>query len=251
MAKLFGKEDLLDVFRRVGAAVGREASVFLLGGGAMCFRNQKPGTKDLDLVFLDGKDADEFSKCAVKIGFSRPKSLELEYKLMGACNILENANEFRLDIFCETVCGALNLSKSMAKRAEQFGKFGKLTVLLVSNEDVVLFKAITQRPRDVEDIVAVVRGANVNWNIVLSECKAQSLEHKWYGLVYNKLVEIEEKHGVSAPIMDALLKLDRKTILEEAYSSMRGKGMGSGKALAELKKMGFTEKELGHLERKS
>jgi len=250
MAKLFGKDELLAVFRRVGAALDKERTVFLLGGGAMCFRNQKPGTKDLDLVFLDAQDAEEFSKCAQKIGFAAPKHLEAEYKIMDACGILENADEFRLDVFCKTVCRALHLSKSMAERAEKFGTFGKLAVLLVSNEDVILFKAITQRAKDAEDIAAVARAAKINWNMILEECKAQSMEDGWYGLVYNKLAEIEEKHGISAPIMNELLKLDRMAVVEEAHENMRGNGMKTNEALAELKRKGFTKKELGHLGRK-
>lgn len=244
MAKMFGREELLKALGKIGAALGRDATVFVLGGGAMCFRNQKDATKDLDLVFLKTHSAGNFTKCARRIGFARPPSIGNEYQMMGAYDILENADGFRLDVFCKTVCGALSLSQRMEKRAEPFGKFGRLEVLLVSNEDVILFKAITQRARDADDIAAVVRAARINWDAILNECKEQSMEHKWYGLVYNKLAEIEEKHGISAQIMGELLELDKKTILEEAYAEMLSRGMKREDALALLRKKGFTKKEL-------
>jgi len=247
MVKLFGKEQLLDAFRRIGTPLGKRITVFLLGGGAMCFRSQKAGTKDLDLVFLEPQAAKDFCDSARKAGFSSPRRLENEYQLMGAYGILEDANEFRLDIFSKTVCGALSLSKGMVQRAEPFGTFGMLEVRLVSNEDVVLFKGITQRARDADDIAAVVRSSKVDWGIILEECKSQSMQHKWYGLLYNKFSEIEEKHGIIAPILDALLELDRKEILKEAYAGMLSRGMGKEDALSELKKKGFTKNELEHL----
>ena len=248
MAKMFGKEYLLKTFSKMGAKLDMNVVAFVPGGGAMCFREQKEGTKDLDLVFLETEDAKAFAECAKKIGFLRPPRLESEYQLMNAYDILENADGFRLDIFSKTVCNALSLSAGMQRRAEPLGMFGKLEVVLVSNEDVVLFKGITERARDADDIAAVVRSARIDWKVILEECKAQSMEHKWYGLLYNKLAEIEEKHGISAPILRELLKLDRQVIVLEAYAEMLSRGMKKSDALAELRKQGFNTSELKELE---
>ncbi len=244
MEKLFGKDVLAGMFEKIGKGLDKNLIIFVLGGGAMCFRNQKTGTKDLDLVFLNAKDATAFFTCAIKCGFSKPRRLGREYQAMDAYEILENANGFRLDIFSKTVCNALSLSTGMVERSESFGTFGLLEVKLVSNEDVVLFKGITERARDADDIAAVVRTSQIDWDIILQECILQSTMRKWYGLLYNKLAEIEEKHGISSPIMKDLLGLDKKVIVEEAYSGFISKGMGKADALAELKKKGFTKKEI-------
>jgi len=243
MGKLFDKEYLQDVFQRIGARLGRKTTAFVLGGGAMCFRNQKTGTKDLDIVFRDDTDAKTFSDCAKKEGFASPARLADAYQMMKAYDILEDSAEFRFDIFSKKVCGALALSKDMIARAEEFGSFGKLEVRLVSNEDVILFKGITERARDVDDIAAVARSSNIDWQIILDECKDQSSMESWYGLLYNKFVEIETKHGISAPIMNDLLKLDRQSVLEEAYKRLLS-GTSKQEALKELRKRGFSKKEL-------
>ncbi|MGV8176606.1 MAG: DUF6036 family nucleotidyltransferase [Candidatus Bilamarchaeaceae archaeon] len=247
MKKYFGKEHLKEALHGIGDAMDRKTDAFMLGGGAMCFRDQKNATKDLDLVFRNDHDAGEFCRCARKAGFTKPENVGDVYELMDAYGILERPDGFRLDIFSKVVCRALELSGGMEKRAEMLGDYGSLRVWLVSNEDVVLFKGITERPRDADDIASVIRSANIDWRIVLEECKSQSKMLKWYGLLYNKFAHIEEKHGIAAPIMEELLELDRETVLSEAYENMLGHGMGRAEALAELKKRGFTERELAPL----
>ncbi|MFA5930322.1 MAG: hypothetical protein WC861_05555 [Candidatus Micrarchaeia archaeon] len=247
MAKLFGKEYLQDVFQRIGARLGRKTTAFVLGGGAMCFRNQKTGTKDLDIVFTGDPQAKAFFDHARKEGFSPLGRIGNEYRMMKAYGILENKDEFRFDIFSGKVCGALALSKGMIARSEGFGAFGKLEVRLVSNEDVILFKGITQRARDADDIAAVIRSSSIDWRIILEECKAQSGSGNWYGLLYDKLAEIRAKHGIRAPIMGGLLKLDNQSALEEAYARMLKGGASRADALKELKRRGFRRKELASL----
>ncbi len=56
MRKGFAKEQLNETFIRIGAILKKPMDVFLLGGGAMCFRNQKNATKDIDLVFKSRAD---------------------------------------------------------------------------------------------------------------------------------------------------------------------------------------------------
>ena len=244
MDKLFGKEYLQDVFQRIGARLDRKTVAFVLGGGAMCFRDQKTGTKDLDIVFTGDSQAKAFFGHARKEGFSPLGRIGNAYRMMKAYGILENNDGFRFDIFSGKVCGALALSKGMVARSEAFGAFGKLEVRLVSNEDVILFKGITQRARDADDIAAVVRSSSIDWQTILAECKAQSGSGNWYGLLHDKLAEIRAKHGIRAPIMDELLKRDNQRALEEAYARMLKNGASRADALLELKRRGFSRKEL-------
>lgn len=247
MTKLFDKDYLREVFQRIGARLDRKTAAFVLGGGAMCFRNQKTGTKDLDIVFRNDSQAKIFSECAKKEGFRRPANLGSVYQMMKAYEILENSDSFRFDIFSKKVCGALALSREMISRTKKFGSFGKLDVHLVSNEDVILFKGITERARDADDIAAVVRSSKIDWSIILEECKAQSGMEKWYGLLYNKFVEIKEKHRISAPITRKLLRLAKQSALEEAYERLLRSDAPKQKAIKELQKRGFSRKELEFL----
>lgn len=244
MRKSFTKGELEAAFRNVGAILSQPLTVYLLGGGAMCFRNQKAGTKDLDLVFTSRKDFQDFASAIEKIGFIGAKQVETEYADMMAAGIWRNKGDFRMDLFVNTVCRALSLSENMARRSELLSEYGKLTVKLVSNEDVILFKGITERPDDVNDIAAIIRRSDINWDAVLDECVSQSKTTPWYGLLANKFADIEEKQKITVPITGKLLELDRQILIRNAFEMRLKKGMGRKDAIADLLKKGFTKSEL-------
>ncbi len=245
--KGFSKEELFKTFEEIGARVGKPLEVFLLGGGAMAFRNQKPATKDLDLVVKKKQDAERLFAVLAELGFTEKHMLEREYAEMKAQGIWENQYGFRIDLFVNRVCNALELSRGVSKRSETFKVFGKLTIKILSNEDIILFKSITERADDANDIAAIVRMSRVNWDVILEEAGAQSSKRNWYGALYNKLDEIKEKHGINAPIMGKVLKLYREGLLQEAFALRLKKGMTREEALTDLKKQGFTKTELDKL----
>ncbi len=250
MEKLFGREYLEKAFDSIGQTVSRPLGAYLLGGGAMCFRGQKAGTKDLDIVFKSDEDARAFADAARKAGFGTPKKLGKIYLKMEASDILEDPNEFRLDIFSKSVCRALQLSKSMISRAVKFKSFGKLIVWMVANEDIVLFKGITERDKDVDDIASVIRQTSVDWGIILEECKAQSGDYQWYGPLLDKLFELQEKYGLDIPVKEDLERLRNQELIRWKYKKLISEGKSRKETLAELKKMGFENAELEFLEKK-
>jgi hypothetical protein len=248
MGLAFGREDLEKTFREIGKRLDKQVEVFLLGGGAMCLRNQKNATKDLDLVFKNESDYEAFATVIEKMGFKRDGNLGTEYEKMMAAGVWTGESGFRLDLFVKTVCNALELNERMTARAESLGNFERLAIRIVSNEDVVLFKGITERPDDANDIAAIIRTAKINWDIILEECKLQSKNRAWYGSLYNKLAEIKERHGIDSPITKHLLKLDKEILLRGAYEDLLANGLSRDSAFAALKKQGFTKRELSALE---
>lgn len=245
MRKGFGRDRLEDAFKRIGEALAGPVEAFMLGGGAMCFRGQKAATKDLDLIFRARKDEERFAAALRKLGFSETTgNVETAYEEMKAVGIWEDSGGFRLDLFVNVVCGALSLSGGMVKRSQPLAKYGKLSVLMVSNEDVILFKGITERARDEEDIEAIIKRADIDWEIVMGECVAQSGTRHWYGPFYNKLADLKENRGIAVPILDRLLRLDQKVILKSAFETRLQKGMGRKEAIEELEKLGFTKEEI-------
>jgi hypothetical protein len=244
MTGKFTKGDLEDMFRKIGKRLPKKVEAFLLGGGAMCFRNQKNATKDLDLVFKDLNSFNAFASAIAKLGFAKPKKVETEYKEMEASGIWENRDGFRLDLFVGKVCGALELSERMAARSEPLGTYGNMAVKMASNEDVILFKGITERIDDANDIAAIIRTSSIKWDVVLAECAAQSKARAWYGSLYNKMVELEEMHKITVPIARKLKKLDNAEILREAYATRINSGLSRKAAVDELIKIGFTKKEI-------
>jgi len=245
MTEKFTKGDLEGVFGKIGGRLRGKVEVFLLGGGAMCFRNQKNATKELDLVFKNTKEFNAFASAIAKLGFSEPKRIETEYVEMKASGIWKNRDGLRLDLFVGKVCGVLELSEWMASRSELLGTYGNMAVKMVSNEDVILFKGITERADDANDIAAIIRTSRIKWDVVLAECAAQSDAKAWYVALYNKLVELEEMHKITVPIARRLKKLDSAAILKEAYATRINRGLSRKSAVEELIKIGFTKEEIG------
>lgn len=244
MRKSFTKGELESAFRKVGAILPQPLTVYLLGGGAMCFRDQKAGTKDLDLIFTSRKDFRDFASAIKKIGFTEAKQVETEYADMMAAGIWRNKDDFRMDLFINTVCRALSLTEKMVRRSKILSEYGRLTVRLVSNEDVILFKGITERPDDVDDMAAIIRRSDINWDAVLEECISQSRTTAWYGLLADKFADIEEKYRITVPIAGKLLELDRKVLVRNSFEMRLKKGISRKEAMADLLKKGFVKKEL-------
>ncbi len=240
--KSFTKDDLNEVFKQIGGLLKESVEVFMVGGGAMAFRDQKTATKDLDLILKNSKDFDVFTKAIGRMGFKEPVRVETPYRRMEA-NFLEK-NGFRFDLFIETVCGALKLSKSIVRRSQLLEVYGKLSVRIVSNEDVILFKGVTERPDDVNDIYLIIRGSTIDWNVILKECENQSGTRPFYGALYNQLEDLEKKYGLTLPITKKLQKLDEKEMIKEKYSEIKRKVTTHSETLKELKKLGFKEKEI-------
>lgn len=206
--KYFGKEPLQDFFEKAGKELNKETPVFLFGGGAMAFRNQKNATKDLDFILKNEKDYEAFVSAIEKIGFKEPVKIDIEYngiKMLGG--IWDNPSGLRLDLFHKNVLHKLELSEKVIERSEAFGIFGKLEVRMLSNEDIVLFKSMTQRLDDLRDIAIIVRSSDFNWNTVLEECKAQSTRKPFLVFLLEKLWELKEQEGIDAPITKQLEKM--------------------------------------------
>jgi hypothetical protein len=241
--KYFDKKALDSEFNKIGLQLKTNVVVYLLGGGAMCFRDQKPGTKDLDLVFTTQKEFQAFSDALSESGFHEIGKLESAYEAMHASGIWQNKEGFRYDLFVKTVCNALSLSAGMLTRSKPHAVYGKLDVRIVSDEDVVLFKGITERNQDLDDIENIVSSTSVDWEIIFKECKDQSKERIWYGPLYDKLAAISQRN-VPIPILDRLLKLDDMAIVREAFEAQLKKGLSRKEARAALMEREFTKEEI-------
>lgn len=222
-------------------------NAFVFGGGAMAFRNQKATTKDVDMVFEEPTQARAFAGALQKIGFTEEKNLAAPYELMHATGGIWIRGDSRFDVFGRTVMGKLALTPSMKRRSTLFAEFGNLAVHLLSNEDVAFFKAITNRPGDVDDIAAIASSTNLDWNVILEECKRQSVKRTWYGAVYNQLAELK-RLKIDAPIQQELLRLDETSILAEAFKRRLQAGKSREQARKELRAEGASEEDLKRLD---
>ena len=90
----------------------------------------------------------------------------------------------------------------MEERSEPFLDMDRLTVRLVSNEDIFLFKLIAGRDDDIEDMNMLVQ-TGLDYDVVRDELEAQidRLDDDQFATFANEaLVELEERYGVTTPI---------------------------------------------------
>lgn len=113
----------------------------------------------------------------------------------------------------------------MMERARKVISLHHLEVCLCSNEDVFLFKTMTDRERDLTDCESIV-GAAVEWDVIIDELKSQikrSKQDVWITWVGERLDILEEK-GMVIPIMKELNALRNKFFddFEKRYSVEKG-----------------------------
>jgi hypothetical protein len=154
---MFGEADLTKTLSDSGVKLSRKVSAYLIGGCAMTFMGRKVATKDIDVVFGSLDEAKEFTNALSQLGFVSMKSLTGPYAAMGTFAIVENSRVMCFDIFDRQVCRALELSTGMKSRARLYRTFGSLQVHLMAPEDIFLFKGITEREADLDDMRILLR----------------------------------------------------------------------------------------------
>jgi hypothetical protein len=209
MRPTFSREYIEDEFRRIADSLSDPLTIYLIGGGAMSLRDLKAATKDIDLVVTDGDAYGQLWAVLVDLGYAEVQPLDPDYRALGATNCVENDDGCRLDIFNQQVANKLVLTDGMRERSEPFLATGALTIQLVSNEDVFLFKLIAGRDDDIEDMNMLVQ-AGLNYDVVRSELEAQidRLGDDQVATFANEaLSDLDEQYGVTTPIEDRIQEL--------------------------------------------
>lgn len=194
-------EQIKKLFEEIDKYADKRINIYVIGGAMLLYHGLKPATKDIDLIISEKENYSEFKKALAKAGF-KPKSLTKEYEHLNINQILVR-DDFRIDLFHRTVCNGFSLSENMMKRAEKIIDLPKLHVFLCSNEDVFLFKTLTERLGDLEDCIALSR-KGLDWTGILNELKHQinlSKNDVWITYVGERL-DILSERGLQIPIMD-------------------------------------------------
>jgi len=152
-------EDVLREFQRIGKSLPRRVGVLLLGGVPMVMRGQKISTIDVDLALFSEEDKLTLEKTLAELGYVRSGKMRFE----------ELVNKYRIEMdvnkFIRTP-----VTERMVNRAEK-RSMGLLELFLISNEDNILFKSMTEREKDIDDIFSIVSRAPINWDIIYEELK--------------------------------------------------------------------------------
>ena len=217
MRRRFDAEYIRSELNRLGTQLRTEVTVYLIGGGAMAFRSLKDTTKDVDLVVTDGNDLRVLGAALRENGYEVVREPGDEYEDLGAQRILENEDGCRFDVFNRQVIDKLVLSESMRRRSESHLDAGRLSVALVSAEDVFLFKSVAGRTDDIGDMFVLVQ-TDLDFEVIEEELERQIelLGRELFVTYANEaLLELEDRHDVSTPLAERA-----SDITERAYREL-------------------------------
>jgi hypothetical protein len=202
-------------FSKVGTVAKGKIEIFLIGGAGLAFYKLKEATKDVDVILRTRKGVKELMKTLKKLKYESVRRLSTSYKKMGAFEILENSDGLRWDIFHLQVCNALVLSPRIISRATSIYEEGNLNVFLASKEDIFLFKGVTERSVDLDDM-RVIAESGLDWDVVFEECLYQSKTsgRLWENALYGNLVDLREVHGIKSPIEKRLRRRAEAKLVE-------------------------------------
>jgi hypothetical protein len=213
----FDKKYLNQEFDKLNTKTKQHLTLYLIGGGAMAFYGLKVATKDIDIILTGQDDLKNLQTTLKAIGYKEPNPVHITrvYSKMQTNAILENKDGFRWDLFLSKVCNALTYSGEMQKRATSLYQGTCLKVLIASKEDLFLFKGITEREADLDDM-RILAQSGLNWGIISQECKSQSEVSGvcWEDALYQNLIDLKAKYGIESPIEKPLRKAAERKIIE-------------------------------------
>jgi hypothetical protein len=199
-----GREEVMSILKKVGDLCPREIPVYLIGGGAMALRGEKDATRDMDIVLGSQEHAADIKRAFERLGFIVDARRPDECHALVDAAILSKPAGLRADIFVGKVCDMLRFSEGMKKRAVLVDKLGKITLFMCSREDIFLLKSVTERTRDLDDMMSLFR-SGLQWDIILGECDLQTQlagfreSHVWEAFLLVKIEEMERRYGVRIP----------------------------------------------------
>ena len=96
--KKFNKDILIHTLNRVSISLKRQIKTYLIGGLAMGTYGLKESTKDVDLVFSERSDSEEFIHALSKMGYHKKIKLDNIYNELGAQRIYTSESGQNFDI---------------------------------------------------------------------------------------------------------------------------------------------------------
>ena len=202
-------DQIEEFFKEVNNVIEKKINLYVIGGAVLLRRDLKDGTKDIDLVVDSKAEFMEFQKALEKLNF-KPQIPGKEYEHMNLNQIFQK-DDFRIDLFYKEVCGKFSLTEGMMQRAEMTQDLDNLKVLHCSNEDILLFKTMTERDGDLTDCIQIAV-PGIDWKIIIKELQDQIKQSKqdvWITWVGERLDLLEDK-GLEIPIMNEFDKLRNK-----------------------------------------
>lgn len=173
----------------------KKITVYLIGGSAMSFYGIKDSTKDIDVLFEHRYDCAEFFNVITKLGYETSEQYFPPVIQMEATFFVYKDDEIWIDLFVKNVMNKFELTQSIKNRSKKTDlPTKKLNVNCLDKNDIFLFKSITPRERDEDDLILLLSKSEIDFKIIHEEINNQSIRHKELKTDFNnKMKKIEEK----------------------------------------------------------
>ena len=168
-------EDQMSIFGLISKEISKNIECYAFGGTAMMFYGYKDETKDIDLLFEDEASGNEFVKVIKNLGFSETTLVNIYIpEKLREKNVprMFKREDNRFDIFLKKIFKTA-ISPKMKEdlyAVHDFKGKNNLRVNVLRKEFIVLLKAVTERDRDFEDILTIVkREKTFDWQYLIDE----------------------------------------------------------------------------------
>ena len=236
---MIGLEEHMELFKLIGEGLKNAAECMAIGGSAMLFYGMKSATKDVDIVFFSEKELDSMIGVLKESGFSE-KLLERD-KLKNGIPVVMHRGEERLDLFLNRVFH-FTISQAMRERTRQKHEFKNLIIDVVSHEDVILLKSVTDRDGDRADVKNIIGKVSVNWDTIIQEARWQTENgNKAFSVYLFDFLEELFDSGVQIPkeVLRKVRKISEEEMLKVLKSGEYVNGRGKASADAFKRKSTF------------
>jgi hypothetical protein len=174
---MISQQGQMEFFRLISENLKKNVTCYAFGGNAMMFYGYKSETKDVDLLFIDEENREEFIRVIQLLGYkeSSPFKIYIEEKLREKHRPLMFKREDdngRFDLFVKKIFKTL-LSPKMKENAyaeHEFNGEYKLIVKVLRKEQLVILKSVTDRQNDFDDIKTILKQDKYfDWQYLIDE----------------------------------------------------------------------------------
>ena len=205
----FNRNYLEERMQELNTILKSPIEIYVLGGGAMSYLGLKDSTRDIDIVLKTHNEFKLLVDALHELDYKDVVHISQPYLDMNPSAVLENPDGFRWDLFVRVICKGLLLSKGMTGRAEKWLAYDKITVYAISPEDTFIFKSVTSRERDRDDMnILFIHG--LDFDIIKVEMLWQSQklsDRAWLAFFYLGLEELRDKYDLKIPFIDEFYEL--------------------------------------------
>ncbi len=200
----------------------------------MSFRGHKAATKDIDVILDSPEEAQALEDALRSLDYRNPSRIDRTYRRMGARGVMENTDGFRWDIFVQELIG-FRFSQRMRSRSEPWLEHQGLTVLAAASEDIFAFKALTDRPRDREDM-DILFASGLDVAAIREEVEAQAENpsgKRFAAFFYLGLRDFVDRYGVRYPDLRHFERLYEREMAAELILAWLDNGPQGLRSLSE------------------